>query len=421
MQPVCLDDIIKYIEFHGLRGWLIKALASSFREARKNKLKTFNEHRYDTNWFENIIHLADAVLERYYQPSSSISFVVYEPMIREIFAAPFVDRVIHHFLYQMQAGWWYRRLIPDAYSCRIGKGTLYAVQRVQRMMQLASHNFTEEAFVMKIDISGYFMSLPREKLLARVKWGLDHQFARYMNNSAGRELYKLCYFLWHQILLDDPVSKSHRRGTEYDWKVLPPEKSLYTRPPGRGIVIGNLTSQLVSNIYLDQLDRFMKFDLGYDYYGRYVDDIIRIVNVRDYERAKADNKVIENYLKDELELTMHPKKRYCQSIYKGVPFLGARIYPHCLYPSNRIQAKFKRALAKFSTGEIKDETLASYLGFLEHLDADKYVKYMFEKYGYDFKLYQEFKDKKHRRNVRQILDDLRSGGGSREKKEETKG
>ena len=410
MEPIKINSIIEYIGLHGMRNWFIRALTISFKEARKNKLKTFNEHRYDENWSENIVRLADAVLERYYAPSSSISFVIYDPMIREIFAAPFVDRIIHHFLYRMQGGWWDRRLIPDAYSCREEKGTLYAIQRVQKMMQQASHDFTEEAYVLKLDIRGYFMSLSRGKLLERIKWGLDHQFEPYLNDSIGCELYKLCYFLWRQILLDDPVEKSRRRGTAYDWMVLPPEKSLYTQAKGRGIVIGNLTSQLVSNVYLDQLDRYIKFDLRTDYYGRYVDDFLRIVNYRDLERAKADTKRIEKFLKDDLDLTLHPKKHYCQSIYKGVPFLGARIYPHCLYPSDRIQAKFKRALAGYRTGRIKDETLISYLGFVEHLDADKYVKRLFDKYGYDFRLYQEFKDKKHRRSMQQILDDLKNVG-----------
>ena len=208
MEPINLSEAIRPIELHGMRSWLIDTLTDSFRDARKNKLATFNEHKYDVNWPENIIHLADAALERYYAPSSSISFVIYEPMIREIFAAPFIDRVIHHFLYRMQAGWWDRRFLPDSYSCRVGKGTLYAVERVQKMMQRATSNYTKEAYVIKLDIRGYFMSLPRQKLLDRIKWGLDHQFAPYREVPAAHELYKLCYFLWRQILLDDPVKNT---------------------------------------------------------------------------------------------------------------------------------------------------------------------------------------------------------------------
>ncbi|MBQ2660845.1 RNA-directed DNA polymerase [Candidatus Saccharibacteria bacterium] len=407
MKPADIEQIIAEIDLHGMRSWLIQAFTASFREARKNKLSTFNEHIYDEHWTENIIHLTDAVLERYYMPSSSISFIIYEPMIREIFAAPFVDRVVHHFLYRMQSGWWDRRFIADSYSCRENKGTLYGILRTHKMMQQATNNFTTEAYVIKLDIRGYFMSLPRTKLLERVNWGLERQFQPYFKSSSAYQLFQTCGFLWRQILLDDPVQKSRRRGPISDWDVLPPEKSLYTQPPGRGIVIGNLTSQLVSNIYLDQLDRFIKYDLGYKYYGRYVDDFFIIVPKSDYERAKRDVPVIEEFLKEELGLTLHPKKRYYQSVYKGISFLGVRIYPHCLYPSNRIQKKFKYTLHKLGTDEIKKETVVSYFGYLKHLDVAKYVKQMFDKYGHDYNLYLESLSP-NRRSWDEIMNDFKN-------------
>ena len=408
MEPADIPKIISEIDLHGMRKWLIKALTQSFREARKNKLGTFNEHRYDERWEENVIRLTNAVMEHYYEPSASISFVIYDPMIREIFAAPFVDRVVHHFLYKMQGGWWDRRFIADSYSCREKKGTLYGIYRAQRMMQQVSNNFTEPAYIIKLDIRGYFMSLPREKLYERVRWGLYRQFKPYFQYSSAYELYKVCCFLWRQILFDDPVKKSRRRGTIRDWKVLPPEKSLYTQPPGRGIVIGNLTSQLVSNIYLDQLDRFIKYHLGYQYYGRYVDDFFILVPESQYKAAKTDVQKIEHFLKDELGLTLHPKKRYYQSIYKGMSFLGARIYPRCLYPSNRLQKKFKRALSKLNTGQIRDEAVISYFGYMRHIDADKYVERLFDKYGLDFNLFLESKIP-DRRSLNEIMRDLKSG------------
>ena len=391
MEPIDIPKIIEEIDQMGMRKWLILEFTRSFREARKNKLRTFNEHSYDVFWDANIIKLVDAVMERYYQPSSSISFVVFDPMIREIFAAPFVDRVVHHFLYHMNGGWWDKRFIDDSYSCRVGKGTQYGVKRVHNMMMRASRNFTQPATIIKLDIKGYFMSMPREKLYARVKWGLEQQFRPFFGSSAAYELYKLCCYLWRQVLMDNPIVKSRRRGPMYHWDVLPVEKSLYTRPYGQGIVIGNLTSQLVSNIYLDQLDRFVKYTLGYKYYGRYVDDFIMIVPENECERAKKDIERIRAFLSDELCLTLHPKKCYIQPVSRGVQFLGTRIYPHCLYPSNRLQRKFKTMLYNTVTGKTATDTTVSYFGFLVHMDADRFVEKMFAKYGVDFDLYLESK------------------------------
>lgn len=406
-KPLDIKKAAKEIDTTGLRTWLIKEFTIAFREARKNKLNTFNEHTYDVNWATNVCRLVDAVLEHYYEPSSSISFVIYEPMIREIFAAPFQDRIIHHFLYHMQCDWWDRRFITDSYSCREGKGTLYGIQRAQKLIQRATNNYQKEAKIIKLDIQGYFMSLPRQKLFERVKWGLDHQFAPYRNLPSANQLYKICLFLWHQILLDDPVKKSRRRGSIKNWNNLPPEKSLYTRSPGFGIVIGNLTSQLVSNIYLDQLDRFVKYTLGYKYYGRYVDDFFIMVPEEEYEQVKKDVKKIEKFLKNELSLTLHPKKRYMGSVYSGFSFLGARIYPHCLYPSNRIQSNFERLLSqiKYTNKPVKNESIISYFGYFKHLNADNYIKKVFTKYGIRYSLYQEIK-KEHHRSWDDIIYDI---------------
>ena len=107
----------------GVRRWLLIKLTQAFQEARKGKIKTCDEHTFEQHWVENIVSLRNSILEYRYKPSASVTFVIFDPMVREIFAAPFRDRVVHHFLYNMQAGWWDRRFIYDSYSCRIGKGT----------------------------------------------------------------------------------------------------------------------------------------------------------------------------------------------------------------------------------------------------------------------------------------------------------
>lgn len=384
MEAINVKDKISEVYKEGVRYWLLKELIVAFQEARKGKLKTCDEHSFEQHWLENLVNLRDSILEYRYEPSASVAFVIFEPMVREIFAAPFRDRVVHHFLYNMQAGWWDRRFLYDAYSCRVGKGTLFGVQRAQRFMQKATDNYTRKAYIVKLDIRGYFMSLPREKLYERVSWGLKRQFADALNDRMGYQIYKICDFLWRKVLFDDPASKAWRRGVRSNWRpdVLPPEKSLFSQPPGQGIVIGNLTSQLVSNIYLDQLDRFIFYDLGYKNYGRYVDDFFIMVPEEEYEKLKTDIPMIEYFLKTELGLTLHKKKRYYQEVNKGMGFLGARVYPHCLYPSDRLQKKFRKAAMEFVYGYKDVESIVSYLGIMLHMDSRKIEKEVFSKYGW---------------------------------------
>lgn len=382
--PLDIPKALTEIEAEGFNHWLLKNFDQAFLDARKGKRKTRDEHHFELNRFENLKNLRDAVVEKSYHPGSSITFVVFDPMVREIFAAPFRDRVIHHFLYNMQAGWWDSRFIYDSYSCRPGKGTLFGIKRVQEMMRQASKNGQQKAYIIKLDISGYFMSLPRKKLYESVKWGLDQQFKEYKNDPNGYRLYKTCTYLWKKVLFDDPVQKARKRGRLSDWnpEILPAKKSLFAQPPGKGIVIGNQTSQLVSNIYLDKLDRFIKFELGFKYYGRYVDDFIIIVPEKEYLTTKQSVPLIENFLKTELDLELHPKKRYFVPVSHGVEFLGARIYPHCIYPSNRLQKKINRAADGFNRDEKEIDTIISYLGLIKHYNADKFLDKLFDDYGW---------------------------------------
>lgn len=383
--PLDLEKTIADMKNLGLRRWLLVQLVAAFEDARKGKLKTYDEHGFEENWVENLVKLRDSILEHRYEPGASVTFVIFEPMVREIFAAPFRDRVVHHFLYRMQAGWWDRRFIYDSYSCRVEKGTLFGVKRAQRFMRLASDNYTKEAKVVKLDIQGYFMSLPREKLYKRVRSGLEEQFGEYMDDPMGYQLFKICDFLWKQILFDDPILKARKRGQRKYWnpEVLPPSKSLYQQPYGKGIVIGNLTSQLVSNIYLDMLDRYVYYELGYKYYGRYVDDCFIMVPEEEYEKVKQDLKKIKKFLEENLELKLHPKKKYCQSIYKGMSFLGARVYPRCLCPSDRLQANFRQAATGLMYGYKDLDSVVSYLGLMVHLDADKMIQKVFDEMGWE--------------------------------------
>ena len=375
-------------------GWLLAELIIADAQARKGKRGTFDEHKWEVNKMENLIELRDSLLDRTYRPSRGTAHVIKNPVLREIFAAPYRDRVVHHFIYNQVYDWWDKRFIRDSYSCREGKGTLYGIRRLAAQIQSCSDNFQRKnVWAIKLDIQGYFMSLPREQLLKTTLDGLDRQFkknwselpkeARKQFKWSEDELYQLLRFLWEKIVLDDPVREVRRKGWPKAWETLPPSKSLFNAKPGVGIVIGNLTSQLLSNIYLDQLDKYVTKELGYKYYGRYVDDFFIIVEEKDLAKALKDIEHIANFL-ERLGLTLHPKKRKIQPVERGVDFLGAVVYPGRVFPGKRILKNANVAFHEVAAGIRDLETVVSYLGHMRHLDSRKKIAELYEQVGWDY-------------------------------------
>ncbi|MDO4611622.1 MAG: RNA-directed DNA polymerase [Candidatus Saccharibacteria bacterium] len=362
------------------KNQLLFELNIAYNEARRGgKRGTFDEHKFEINEATNLVNLRDTLLDRTYRPSRGTAHIIYNPVIREIFAAPFRDRIIHHWIYNCVYDWWDRRFVIDSYSCREGKGTKYGIDRLAHHIRSLSDNYKKEIYVIKLDVQGYFMSLDREKLFKRAIWGLDQQFK---NNKNWK--YHLLKFCWEQIIFDDPIKGVIKQGWPNDWKNLPRSKSLFYQPKGKGIVIGNLTSQLLSNIYLDQLDRYIIYDLGYKHYGRYVDDFYFLVEKENLEKAKNDIKAIERYL-TRLGLTLHPKKRYIQPVSRGVPFVGAVVYPGRIYPSKRLVKNFRTAVHEVATGRRDPESIASYLGHLKYLKSDKLITKVFAEVGWKYR------------------------------------
>lgn len=407
LSPTNLEEIFDRIEENGFHAWLISALTDAYIEARKGKRATHDMHEFELNWQENILNLAISLEERIYEPGSSIAFVIFDPKVREIFAAPARDRSAHHLLYSLGAGWWDQTFVQASTSCRVGRGTLYAISMAQYHMREVTNGYKNKAMVAKLDLRGYFMSLPREELCRKVLCGIDRQFKPYRGRSAAEMLYVLCRFLWSSVLKDDPIKKARKRGPKSHWdpKVLPPNKSLYSQEAGFGIVIGNLTSQLASNIYLDRLDKFITENLGYKYYGRYVDDFYIMVPIEKYAKLKRDIHIIESFLKRELGLILHKDKRYIQSVYKGMPYLGARVYPHCKYPSDRMQNRFRRAVMKYDRGIGNIDSVISYLGHMRHLDAEVFVKKVFREFDWNYMVYLESLQEP-RRPMRDLVEEM---------------
>ena len=361
------------------RDEVFRRMYKAYQEARKNKRKTADEVKFELNYLQNLNGLVDSIMQKRYKPSSSMAFVTFKPVTREIFAAPFRDRIVHHFLFDLNAEWWDKKFIYDSYSCRKGKGTLFAVERLVKKLRQCSQNYTKRVWIYKFDIQAFFMSLPRKNLYSAVLSGLKKQFP-------DRGFYfEICKYLWYEIIMDDPTEGARKRGKPENWspKILPPSKSLFNQPPGQGIVIGNLTSQLLSNIYLDKLDKFITTILGYGFYGRYVDDFYILVLEEDRKKLDRDIARIAAFLKG-LGLTLHPVKRYVQPMEKGVQFIGAQVYPRKVLPSKRVIGNFRSATQKFMMGEKNEDTIISYLGLMEHRDSHKIIAKIFAEVGWEY-------------------------------------
>lgn len=360
-------------------NYLQEKLFIAFKEARKGKRKTNDEQRFELNVDENLMLLRQDLLDRVYTPSRGTAHIIHKPVMREIFAAPFRDRVVHHYIYDQVYEWWDKRFIYDSYSCREGKGTLMGIKRMDYHIRSASRNYLEKVYVLKLDIQGYFMSLPRKELYERAIWGLERQYANLQDAAE----YRLLKFLWHQIVFDDPVDGVKRKGRLSDWDLLPSNKSLFCQKPGVGIVIGNLTSQLLSNIYLDMLDRFIVYDLGYKHYGRYVDDFYIVVTEAELPQLLRDVKAVEEFLKLK-KLTLHPHKRLLTTVDKGVPFLGAMIHQGYILPGERLKRNFRQACVAVQAGAKDIETLVSYLGHTKHFNNIMFLTKEFERIGLEY-------------------------------------
>ena len=371
-----------------MREWLLKdprnmlyfELFLAELQARKGgKRKTYDTHMFEQNLYENLTRLRDAIWDYLYKPSRGTAHIIFKPVQREIFAAPYVDRVAHHFVVNALVDWWEKRLSPASCSCRVGKGTSYGIEMLRRNIQAASDNYRIPVFVVKMDISGYFMHIERSILYERVIWGLNRQFA----GNYGRR-YKILKYMIKEIIYDDPVKGVKIQGSYEDWRNLPNDKSLFVQPPGRGLVIGNLTSQFFSNVYLDSLDRFIEFDLGYHFYGRYVDDFYVLVREEEIPQTKRDVREIATFLQG-IGLTLNFKKTRIIPAWQGIPFLGMVVKNDAVIPGKRMVNNFCESSHELVSGTGSLESVISYLGMLHNYDSKKVVEDVFKQVGWEYR------------------------------------
>jgi len=309
---------------------ILEMLFKAYFDARKHKRAKHSQLEFEWNLEDNIFNLYQEIVNKTYKPGSSICFVVEKPVKREIFAANFRDRVVHHFIFNILNPLAEKVLLHDVYSCRKGKGTLFGIQRASAKMQSCTSNFKEKAFVLKLDISGYFMNMNKDLL-----------FSKFVSIINKNELFlpiqsTLLTYLVTQNIYHDPTTDCKFQSHKKKWNNLPKNKSLFYSKKKCGLPIGNLTSQLYGNLYLNDFDHYIKRELKVKHYGRYVDDFFAIhtsktILLENIEKIKLRLQQVE-------KLELHPKKIYLQEIRKGFPFLGVYILPYRRYIGNRIKA-----------------------------------------------------------------------------------
>ena len=313
---------------------LLADLHIAYQDARRHKRQKPYQQRFESNAEENLRELCDELWHRTYTPRPSTCFIITDPKRREVFAAQFRDRIVHHLYYNYVHEMLERTFIDDSYSCIKKRGTHYGIRRLENHIRKESQNYSEPCYVLKMDIKGYFMHINRQRLLDITLASLcsmaNHKVAKG-EKFRWRDVIDMdiLEYLSRIVIMLNPIDDCQRRGSLNDWKHLSPEKSLFHSPEGCGLPIGNLTSQLFSNVYLNVLDQYAKRQLHCRHYGRYVDDFYVVSADKEYLRHIA--KELSDFLNDSLSLEVNDKKTVICDVRQGVPFLGAYLKPHRRY------------------------------------------------------------------------------------------
>ncbi|NDV66414.1 reverse transcriptase domain-containing protein [Bacteroides sp. 224] len=369
---------------------LLNDLFVAYYDARKNKRNTINQLRFEMNLEHNLLELYRHIKARTYKPKQSIAFIVTKPVTREVFAADFSDRVVHHLIHNYVNPIFERIFIEDSYSCRKGKGTSYGVKRLEHHVKSCSQNYTRDCYILKLDIQSYFMSIDRKILHEIIKSILSKYAERKDANGVmwkDKFDYDTVLYLIDIVVNQDPTSNYIMKGDPTGWEGLPLGKSLFHAPPHRGLPIGNLTSQLFSNVYLNGFDHYIKRTLGFKHYGRYVDDFYIIHE--DKEVLRKAIKQISDYLQEHLKLNVHPKKIYLQHYTKGALFVGAYVRPYRMYVNHRIKKNFKSRMYQLKDHgnnpvKVRD-SVNSYLGVMAHYRSFKIRREIMKQHAWVFK------------------------------------
>jgi len=314
----------------------LKNLFSAWQEFRRGKLNKADVLLFEKNLESNIFRLQDELVAGTYIHGPYENFYVRDPKLRLISKAGVRDRLVHQAVFRVLYHVFDRKFICDSYSCRLKKGNHLAVRRLKGFFLKVSDNFNKSAFALKCDIEKFFASVDRKILFEIIKRTIKDKRALL-------------------LIMTTLLSFNSNEAS--------------------GLPLGNVTSQLFANIYLNELDQFVKRELKVEYYLRYCDDFIFLD--KDKNKLLAIIPLLRLFLDEELKLKLHERKIIIHKLNQGVDFLGYVILPHHMVlrtkTKRRILKKMRQKAEELRQGIIKEEkfkeSLNSYLAVLSHADA----------------------------------------------------
>jgi len=321
-------------------------LWQAWRQARRGKSRSAGAVTFELNLERELLALQRELADGSYQPGAYRLFTLYERKPRLIAAAPFRDRVVHHAVMNIIEPPLDRTFIFDSYACRQGKGTHAAVDRYQRWAQ-------RYPYVLKLDVRRYFPSMDHALLKAKLRRRIADP---------------------RVVALLDQIIDGSPADVAGDPIYFPGDNLLTPAERRRGIPIGNLTSQFFANLYLDDLDHWLKEQCRVPAYLRYVDDLVLLADVKtelhDHHAALAD------YLSRE-RLRLHPRKAQVSRTGDGLNLLGYLVFPHRRRLRNDNGLRFRRRLRQFARAYAQgrlcladiNPSVQAWLGHARHADT----------------------------------------------------
>jgi hypothetical protein len=321
-------------------------LVAAYLDCRRTKRNSQSALAFERNLERNLSDLYDELTSNTYQFGPSICFVVTRPKVREVWAAQFRDRIVHHLLYRHIGPRFEAGFIADSCACIKGRGTLYGAERLEAKVRSLTQNWSRPAHYLKLDLANFFVSIDKRHVARQLATRIHEPWWR---NLAA------------QILFHDPRQGALLHGTPADFAQVPAHKSLFNQDADHGLPIGNLSSQFFANVLLDRLDQHIKHDLHVRHYIRYVDDMVLLDPRAD--RLNALRADIEAWLPANLGLALNPRKTILQPIDRGIDFVGQVIKPwHRRTRRTTLHAALHRA-ARLDPADLH-QTANSYFGLL---------------------------------------------------------
>ncbi|MBI4155621.1 MAG: group II intron reverse transcriptase domain-containing protein [Candidatus Zambryskibacteria bacterium] len=315
----------------------IENLLATWEHFVSGKRKKKDVIAFELQLGDNLVLLYAELKNKTYKHSKYSAFNISDPKPRNIHKALVRDRVVHHLIYKELYWYFHHRFIFDSYSCRKYKGTHKALDRFKSFAGKVSKNHIRTCYVLKCDIRKFFANI-NQKILTKI-------LNRHIEDGEIK---------W---LIGQVIDSFKTKNSIYAMADME-----------KGLPLGNLTSQLLVNIYMHEFDMFMKQELRVKYYIRYADDFVILSENRKYLEELLLK--IELFLRNKLYLSLHPDKVFIQTYSSGVDFLGWTHFPHHRTIRTTTKRKILKALKKFP----QPETINSYKGLLGHGDTYRIQK-----------------------------------------------